>query len=230
MECFWFFWRDEDFPPPVQRSPGEGVVAERLNVACTQTTLSDHFQRALVDEWCQLLPTLAQVKYLWLSSRVPQRLFDAVCQMSNLEGLFVKWSGSGIKNLDTLSAATRLKYFHLGSSPSLESIEPLAALVQLRWLGLVNIQLIRDIDPIGALIGLEGLYLSGDWTTQHVRTLKPIARLRELRYLSIPNLKADDDTLSPLFALTTLETFKASTWWKETELAEIRRRNPALAG
>jgi hypothetical protein len=71
---------------------------------------------------------------------------------------------------------------------------------------------------------LEGSY----WTTQHIRTLEPIGRLRELRYLAIANLKTDDQTLAPLFGLTKLETFIAAKWWKETELAEIHRRNPGL--
>lgn len=101
---------------------------------------------------------------------------------------------------------------------------------QLRWLGLENIKQIRNIDPIGRLTDLEGLSLEGNyWTAQHVRTLEPITRLRELRYLPIANLKADDETLSPLFALTKLQTFIAAKWWKETELAELRRRNPGLA-
>jgi hypothetical protein len=227
MEYFWSHRPDEDFPPPLQQSPDEGVEAERLNVACTQTDLPDRQQRALVGEWCDLLPTLAHVKYLWLSSRVPQRLFDAACQMPGLEGLYVEWSN--VKNVDALYAATRLKYFHLGSSTSLQSIELLADLHQIRWLGLENIKSIRDVDPIGHLTGLVGLCLEGSyWTTQHIRTLEPIGRLRELRYLAIANLKTDDQTLAPLFGLTKLETFIAAKWWKETELAEIHRRNPGL--
>lgn len=229
MDYFWFHRRDQDFPPSPQKSPQEGVEGERLNIACTQTTLSDHKQRALVQEWCDLLPMLPQVRFLWFSSRVPQRLFDAACRMPNLEGLYVKWSGSGITYLDALREASCLQYFHLGSSTSLESIDLLAELRQLRWLGLENIKKIRDIDPVGELAGLVGLYLEGSyWTTQHVRTLEPIGRLRELRYLAIANLKADDKTLAPLFALNKLETFIAAKWWPEEELAEIRRRNRGL--
>jgi len=150
--------------------------------------------------------------------------------MPSLEGLYVKWSGNGITHLDALREVSRLQYFHLGSSSSLGSIDLLADLGQLRWLGLENIKQIRDMGPIGQLTGLEGWYLGGSyWTTQHVRALEPLARLRELRYLAITNLKADDQTLVPLFALTKLETFVAAKWWSEAELAAILRRNPGLA-
>jgi hypothetical protein len=230
LDYFWFHRRDEDFPPPSQQSPQEGVQGERLNVACTQTDLPDRQQRVLVQEWCELLPTLAHVRFLWLSTRVPQALFDAACHMPGLEGLYVEWSGAGVRSIDALLGAPQLKYFHLGSSPSLASIQPLAELSQLRWLGLENIKLIRDVAPLGELTGLEGLSLEGSmWTTQHVRTLEPIGRLRGLRYLNIANLRTDDGTLAPLYTLTQLERFIAAKWWPESELAEIRRLNPRLA-
>jgi hypothetical protein len=230
MRYFWNRHPHKDFPPPPILLPEEISPSDRLNIACTQTELSAYRQKKLVLSWCELLPTLDHVKYLWLSSRVPQSLFDAACQVPGLESLWVKWSGSGITTIEAVTRAKELRYFHLGSSTSLQSIEPLADMRQLLWLGLENVKRIRALDPIGGLTRLEGLTVEGSmWTTQHVNTLAPISGLSNLRYLNLANLRSDDQTLAPLFALQRLETFIAAQWWDPAEVEEIHRRNPGLA-
>jgi hypothetical protein len=111
-----------------------------------------------------------------------------------------------------------------------KSIIPLAALGHLRWLSLENLGSVKHIDPIGNLSQLEGLVLEGSmWRTWTVRTLAPVGSLRQLRYLSLPNLKSEDNTLSPLFTLRRLQAFRAAQWWSQDEVAELHRRNPRLA-
>ena len=229
MEYFWHYRPDDHHPPPAVRWPHELGDSDRAAISCTQTELSASRQRALVAEWCTVLPTLSGIRLLWLTSKAPQSLFEAACQVPDLEGLYVKWSG--VRRLDALLSADRLRYFHLGSSTSLESIAPLASCTELKSLGLENIKQIGDLEPIGALSRLEGLAVEGStWTTQYVDTLEPVGRLTELRYLSLANLKARDRTLRPLFALRKLQRFRAATWWDEGERAELMRANPALLG
>mgnify|MGYP002396452061 CR=1 FL=1 len=79
-------------------------------------------------------------------------MFDAACQMLNLEGLYVKWSG--IKSAEAICEAKHLRFFHLGSSPALTSIEPLRFMHMLEWLGLENIKRINNLEPIGELTAL----------------------------------------------------------------------------
>jgi hypothetical protein len=208
--------------------PDEAAPTDRLSVSCTQTTLRPADQRKLVQQWCRLLPTLADVRFLWFVSRVPQDLFDAACRMPSLEGLYVKWSG--LNNINALEGNRALRYFHLGSSTGLRAIDSLSQQHQLRWLGLENLKRIRDFEPVGELKELEGLTIEGSiWTTQRVFSLAPIGKLKNLRYLSILNLRSDDRTLAPLLSLHNLEAFLVSRWWNEHELAELRRRNPKLA-
>ncbi len=184
-------------------------------------------QRKLVQSWCDVLPTLEKVEYLWFHSRVPQRLFDAACQVPRLKGLYIKWSG--IKRLEAIGHASQLEAFHLGDSAQVESIECLGAMTKLRWLDLVNIKRVSRLDPLGKLRRLEGLGVEGSvWTTQRVETLAPIGQLANLRYLSIVNLRSADRTLKPLFALRRLEAFHAAAWWAPEEVAELRRRNRRL--
>jgi hypothetical protein len=116
---------------------------------------------------------------MWLASHVSQALFDAACQVPGLEGLHI--SSSGIESVDSLRDATRLKYFHLGSSPRLASFTPLSELQQLKVLGIENVERIHDLSPLSVLTGLEGLSVEGSmWTTQYVDTLEPIGSLSEL--------------------------------------------------
>jgi hypothetical protein len=202
------------------------VPSEKLCVVATQAGLSPPAQRANVAAWCDILPTLHGVRFLWLGSRVPQALFEAVCRMSALEGLYIKWSG--ITDLAAIARCTRLRYFHLGQSAQVSSIQDLRH-VQLRWLGLELLAKVRDLSPIACMTQLEGLSLEGSMSTRwSVENLRPLRGLDGLRYLSIANLTAEDRSLAPLFSLTHLETFHHGTWWPATELSEIHRRNKAL--
>ena len=53
--------------------------APRLNLVCTQLDLSAYEQRKLVESWTEILPTLGDVRFLWLSSRAIQSRFEAAC-------------------------------------------------------------------------------------------------------------------------------------------------------
>jgi hypothetical protein len=223
----YYWYPSEDWPPELVQEPGEIRPDGRLSVACTQTSRSASEQRKLVSRWCDILPNLKGVRHLWLCSRVPQRLFDAACQVPGLESLYIKWGG--IKKLNALENASELRHLHIGSSTGVESIEPLGSMKSLTWLGIESFTRISCLDPLEKLVGLEGLTVEGSiWTTQHVQTLAPIGKLLNLRYLAITNLRSMDQTLSPLFALRRLEVFHAAKWWAANEIAELERVNPKL--
>ena len=227
MQYFWFHRPEDGFPPEPVQTPIEPPGPDRLCVACTQTSLTPSAQRRLAAHWCALFPTLTNVRFLWLSSRATQELFDAVCSMPQLEGLWIKWSG--IRTIDRLPALSNLHYFHLGSSTSVTSLDALRQMKGLRWLGLENVKRVREFDVLSHLTQLEGLVLQGSmWSTQRVTTLAPLGTLTSLRYLDISNLRADDKTLQPLYALRNLETFNTAMWWDDGERAEVVRRNPRL--
>ena len=224
---FWYFRRQENFPPPPIEYPEEYVGTDSLNVACTQRNLSDYKQKKLVEKWCQVLPKLSQVRYLWFSSRTNQALFDAACRMEGLEGLLVKWSG--IKDLDGLSRLPNLKYLHLGSSPGVTDIRILGTLKQLVVLEIENFRRIRDLGPLGALTQLEGLMVNGStWTTQVVKSLEPLRQLQSLKYLYLINLKAEDGTLKPLQDLTSLVNLTTGYRWPASEFRMLRECLPHL--
>jgi len=223
-----YFWRyDPDTTPRSVTRPEEIEHSDRLGIACTQTGLRPKQQADLVRQWCEVLPSLKHVRLLWLNSKVPQVLFDAVCRMRGLQGLYVKWSG--LTSIDQTVSLRHLRYLHLGSSAQIRSIRVLRELKNLRWLGLENLKQVRDVSPVGALTGLDGLALQGSiWTTWRIRTLRPLAELRRLRFLSILNLKTDDKSLAPLAGMRRLRTFLAEAWWPREEVDQIYRQNRGL--
>ena len=228
MKYFWYWQPANNFPPPTVTRPAEFDGGDRLNIACTQTDLGASEERKIVTAWCDHLPNLSELKLLWFSSRVPQRLFEAACHVPNLEGLYIKWSG--IDDLSHIRAANALRYFHLGQSARVTSIEALGDCHRLRSLGLELLSRIRDLRPLSKLIDLEALSLEGSMgTAWRVATLAPLGSLVNLHYLSVANLRADDQSLSGLYSLRQLRTFRHGNWWNAEELAEIRRRNADLA-
>ncbi len=205
----------------------EYTGCDRLNIACTQLAVRPSEQRAIVKQWCEALPRLAAVKVLWFSSRVNQEMFEAACRMSVLEGLYVKWSG--IKTLESIQSLTDLRFFHLGTSGSLENIDVLSQMKNLLVLELEDLKKITRLDPIAVLTQLEGISVQGSVeTTQIVDTLAPLSRLTGLRYLSLPNLKTRDGTLGHLTSLHALESFHSAWWYPDEEFRMLREAMPKL--
>jgi len=226
-EGFWYHRPDEGFPPPSIRAPEEYGGQPMANIVCTQTNLPPKEQAKLVRRWCEILPACAELEFLWFRSKLSQELFDAACMVPHLQGLWIKWSS--IKSIEAISRSAKLRFLHLGSSPQLESVEPLRGIKSLVWLELENIKRLSDLTVIGDLHQLQGLVIEGSmWTTQVVDSLAPLAQLRSLRFLALPNLKARDKTLRPLFSLSSLERFHAAQWWSEEEMRQLRNANPKL--
>ncbi len=223
---FWRYRPEDGFPPGPIRYTQSYDGSTRLNVSCTQTELSYYEQKKLVGEWCEFLPTLTEVRFLWFSSRVSQPLFDAACSIPNLTGLYVKWSA--IKHLDALRDLSGLRYLHVGSSSQIESVDCLAALTTLKVLHLENLKRIQRLDPLAELSGLEGLALWGGDKPWKVETLKPLGALDGLRYLFLTGLRPTDASLEPLKQLANLENLRLGRWWPEEKVIELQTANLGL--
>ena len=224
---FWYHKPDLNFPPPAINYPADYAGGEILNIVCTQLSISSYQQKKLVQEWIDVLPTLANVRYLWFKSRVNQPLFEAACSMLGLDGLFIKWSG--IKNLESLLNLSKLKYLHIGSSTQVTSIDVFSRLSNLIVLEIENFKRVSKLDPISNLIELEGLGVTGSiWTTQKVDSLMPLISLKNLRYLFIDNLKTKKVTLKPIQEMKSLVNFRSSYWWPESDFKLLRNSLPEL--
>ncbi len=227
VEYFWHYRPLDHFPPPTIRLPQDRRDGDRLCLKCTQTNLPAKQQRALVSQWCDELPRLSGVRWLWLNSRVPQSLFDAACSMPNLEGLWVKWMAG--ESLAALTRARSLRYLHLGNCSSVCSLEPLREMKELLWLGVEHFPKVRSVAPLADITKLIGLTIEGSiLKAQRIQSIEPLRGMAKLRYLSLANVRAADGSLDSLMGMKELETLILPKWWDESEVASIRRRHPRL--
>ena len=208
---------------PVIQNVEDYQPREVLSLAITQLeSLTPAQQKKLVSRWCEVLPTLKEVKSLGFFSRVTQEMFDAACAMPNVEHLYVKWSA--ITHLRELPGAQKLRHLRIGSSSKLEGIEELSQMRNLTKLSLEQFNKIDDFTPISHLTQLEGLGIDGSmWTRQRLRSLNPLARLTELRHLTLTNTQAADKSFDPLLGLHKLERFYCSWNYPEAEFAKLKR-------
>lgn len=219
---FWHIDRERNFPPKGITQLEEYNGGEWLALAITQLGGSASQQKKIIDQWCALLPTLTNVKYLWLYTRTNQKIFDAVCRVPNLEGLWVKW-GAGVTDITALTNLTKLKHLHLAAFSKVESIAILEAFTNLETLELEQFNKITDFTVVGKLTQLQGLGLDGSmWTTQKIDTLKPLQSLKKLRYLTLTATQILDKTFDPILGLPELTMLSCSWNYPLSEFEKLK--------
>ena len=227
---FWHHRPQRDFPPRSIREIADYNGADRLALSCTQTELGAAAQKKLVKAWCEHLPSLGAVKFLWFQTRVTQELFDAACAMPNLEGLYIKWSG--VRSSEALGQARQLKYLHLGSSPSLQPLDVLGDLPRLEWLELENIRALHDLSFLAGLGGLRGLSLTGDGNSIKpiaISNLVPLQALEQLEWLRLQTVSIEDYSLAPISRLPRLKHLLLSNRFPMAEFAKLAGSLPHVA-
>lgn len=227
---YWYHRPLRNFPPKAVRQPEDYDGGERLSLSITQTELKPAAQRALVRRWCELLPTLGNVRVLWFHSKVSQEMFEAACAMPGLTGLYVKWGS--IVSLAPLVALRRLSHFHLGGAPSAEPLEALAGLPDLVDLELGNVRAAGDLRFLHALPQLRALSVTGDTNSGKdlkIDTLAPIAGLVRLERLVLRAVQVADGSLAPLAGLPSLKHLVLGNGFPRDEFARLAGRRPDLA-
>lgn len=218
---FWCWNIEDDHPPKSITLLEDYKASEKLNLVITQLDTIAKHQNKIIDDWCKKLPELIEIKYLWLDSKVNQKIFDAVCKMTNLEALYIKWSS--VKNINNLQNLKNLKHLWFGSSTQVEEIEVLGKLSDLITLTLVNLKKISDFSIISNLSKLEGLGIDGStWTAQKIDTLDPVRHLTELKYLTVINTKIMDKSLEPILSLKKLVRFNSSYNYPAEEFKKLK--------
>jgi len=206
---FWYYRPEKNWPPKPIHDINQIENTKYLNLCITQLNMNSYRQKKHIDELCEYIPTLKDAKFIWFNTRVNQKMFDTVCQLKSLKGLYVKWSV--IKHIDQLENFHLLEHFHLGSSSQVENINVLSKIQSLITLELENLKRITDFSTLENLSGLEGLAVEGSmWTTQLIDSLQPIGNLRNLRYFHMTNSRLSVKNFDPLLNLKQLNCFYSS--------------------
>ncbi|MBT9487015.1 MAG: leucine-rich repeat domain-containing protein [Rubrivivax sp.] len=223
LPSFWGTLARAGTEPRTIRHPQQFEGGEHLSIACTQTDLPATAQKALVAQWCAVLPSLRGVRVLWLQSKVPQALFDAACQLPGLQSLYLKWNG--LQQLDALGQCPTLRHLHLGASGGIVSVAPLQTLPALAWFQIANAHKIGRLDDLAGLQQLEGLaFTGGDSQPATVPSLAPLAGLQRLRWLQLGALRVGDGSLRPLGSLAGLQWLGLPNHFEQAEFAWLSTR------
>ena len=226
---YWYHRPALDFPPRSARGMDDYDGGERLSLEITQTTLKPAQQKALVREWCERLPTLANVRTLWFHTRVTQEMFEAACAMPALEGLYIKWSA--ITSLAPIAGHARLAHLHLGGAPSAAHVEAISTLRALVSLDIANVRAAGNLGFLQYLAGLRELSISGDSNSLKplvIESLAPLTALRELEKLSLTTVRLADGSLAPLAVLPRLRHLGLGNQFPMEEYARLAGRRPDI--
>ncbi|MBX3240807.1 MAG: hypothetical protein KIT80_23050 [Chitinophagaceae bacterium] len=226
-KSFFYINKEKNFPPDSTTQPADYNNERNLSLWITQLNVTSKEQNRIINEWIVLLPKLNQLRYLWFQSKVSQKIFDAVCENKNIEGLYIKWSG--IKNIGRITNLTNLKYLRIGSSTQIENLTALENLKSLEVLEVENTKLIADYDFLENLPNLKALGLTGSmWTTLKINGLAPISQLKNLLWLDLGNTKILDMNFSPIHNLKQLTTLYLPLWYPRKIYQELFKSLPKL--
>jgi len=225
---FWFWDRENDFPPKSIQLPSEYEGQSKVNIACTQILeISPTEQKKLIKNWTEFLPTCKDLEMLWFATHTTQRLFDSVCNLENLIGLNIKWSN--IRTLDNITNLKNLKYLKIGSSSQIESITPLSSLTNLEVLAIENFKKITDFSSLSALTNLTFLSIEGGmYTKQKIDTFEPISKLANLIYFSTAMISCVDKRIDPILKLKNLITLNWAFDITKKDMVRLKSELPNL--
>lgn len=225
----WNRWVQAGEQPAAVARPEAYAGGDTLTLCSAPAGATPREQRALLQAWCEALPTLGGVRRLWLGARVPQALFDAACRLPGLQGLWMK--SNQLRTLDAAAGHATLALLHLGPSPALESLDLLPRLPALRWFQVDGARKPGSLEPLRGLVALEGLgFTGGDGKGLEVPSFEPLAGLAGLRWLHLGSVVPADGSLRPLGGLTGLRWLGLPNRLGMAEFAWLSRRLACTKG
>ena len=166
--------------------------------------LSAKQKKIIRNHWINALPHLKDVQYLMTTHQIDQEFFDAVCQMSQLKGLYIKWGKvESIQNIKNLKS---LKHLYFGSNPRINSLDGIEYLENVQHLELENFKSINDFSKLGELQSLKTLVITASINSPATKMndLYFLENLNNLEELVLGISLINKDT-TPLYKFSKLE-------------------------
>lgn len=169
--------------------------------------------------WCESLPKIHQIKSLSTNFRIKEDLFEAICQMKNLEILYLETMLPTIEGIERL---TGLRELYLYYSPKLTDIAPVGKMVWLQKLG-IHLPKITDYSALASLVNLTDLELDGPMDgKQKLDNIHFVKNMHQLRYLSLTSTQMKDKNFDAILHLKKLETLDISWNYPKEEFEKLR--------
>jgi hypothetical protein len=133
-------------------------------------------------------------------------------------------------DLSPLATSSSLEHILVGWAPALTDLSFLARIPTLRTLYLENVGRL-DLDTLPSLPRLTALHIGGGmWSALKAASLKPLARLSSLAYLTLANVRPMDGSLAPLAGLRQLRELRLPNFFSVEECARLAAALPDTAG
>lgn len=174
----------------------------------------------------QRLSRLDQLTHLWLGGADATAL-EQVVSCASLQFLVV---GGAIETLPARLDLPQLRRLALIRMTRLASLQPLQSLVQLQSLAVLNGKRLTDYSPLGALQALETLEIGGDRHTEAlaIESLRWITALSGLQRLSAGFTTIGDGSLRPLASLRQLRSLHIPNRFARNEFAWLAGQLPQV--
>lgn len=168
------------------------------------------------------LSAYTHLKALWCFD-INESQLDSICACSTLESLYIE--NIKTENFDCLKNLSNLRILSIETCSKAASLEAFAELQSLSGLAITHFKNVHDLGPLAKLGSLRALAVAGSmWTRMHVHSFKPLEKLKNLEFLHLTNIKAEDEILRPFAALQGLRQLDIANFYPMSEFAWLSQR------
>jgi len=161
------------------------------------------------------ISSLTNLKRVWAYD-VNQRLLEELCELSQLEVLFIERVRA--EDLSPLRSLKKLRALSVESATKVTELSWLPETNSLRSLGLCNLRALGQLDGLESFPLLQALAVDGGiWEPMRVATLMPLSQLHNLRFLSLVNCRVADKSMQPLHQLSQLVALHCAQYFPRHE-------------
>ncbi len=177
------------------------------------------------------LKNAKEVKYLYIIN-IKQLEFDFFIENYNLVYEFIYFYNMRVADLSRLSMLENIKFLALElntKSNRLWDIEKNRSLLELY---ISDFPKLNNLEDLRNTKSIKRLQLSGGmWNSLKVESLEPLSSLKQLRTLSLSNIKVQNEGLIPLSILTDLEELELPNLFptKEYAMLSVKLKNTECA-
>jgi hypothetical protein len=165
------------------------------------------------------LGSLPQLERLWCFD-LNAKTLPIVGALGGLRRLYI--DGVRATSLDALRSLGNLEVMSLEACTQVDTLQDLAPFRGVRGLCIKHFPKVHALDLLQGFSSLSGLVVAGGmWSTMTVKSLSPLGALTGLRYLSLANLKASDESLEPLASLHELLNLELPNFYPFEEFARL---------
>lgn len=209
---YWKYFgdeRDKRYGRKYHHDVSDYEGEEEIILSCTQRSdLTANEQKKSVQKWCDLFSNeQTGIKKIWISTKISQKIFDAVCNQKSINGLWIKWGG--YKDISNIENLNKLEHLHLGGGGQIESLKPLGSLTNLKTFESKGLYKITNYDYLKKLNKLEDLSLWGDPFSAmkkiNIESLKFLNSLDKIVRLDLCMTKIGDNDYKPILNLPNLK-------------------------